>query len=114
MSWLAWLSVCWYECNLFAKFKVLNLCLVTKGFRERKYIPGRTKSLGSDSSPPVRAKHLLITWFRSTRLSVCFCKCQSTLPGVLVCFKCGPLGREGVSDKCQRKRRKAWQHGDGL
>lgn len=114
MSWLAWPSVYWYECNLFAKFKVLNLGLVTKGFRERRYIPGRTESLGSDGSSPVRAKHLLITWFRSTRLSVSFCNCQSALPRVVVCFKCGPLGKEGVSDKCQRKRRKAWRYGDGL
>lgn len=91
---------------------LLNLGPVTKGFMERKHIPDRTESLGSDSSVPGRAKHLLITWFRSTRLSVCFCYCQSALPRVLVCFKCGPLGRKDASDKCQR--RKAWQRGDGL
>lgn len=49
---------------------LLNLGPVTKGFTERKHIPDRIESLGSDSSVPVRAKHLLITWFRSTRLSV--------------------------------------------
>jgi len=99
------LAKCWYECNLFAKFKVL--CPVTKGFGERKYIPDWMESLRSNGSAPLRAKHFLITWFRSARLAVCFCNCQSALPGILVCFKCGLVEKEGVSDKCQGKRREA-------
>lgn len=67
--------------NLFAKFKVLNLGPVTKCFWERKYIPGRA---GKQWLSSVRAKHLLMTWFRSARLSVCCYSYQSALSGILV------------------------------